>query len=187
MAVGVCHVMRYRLTGTLVALAVLSVTSCSSDSADTKGATSPSPSSVCVVSRLEPGPGSFTPYGLAHAGSLWFSAFGGAAAGTPAQLAGSEPLDGWKLVVHPDPASSGVVELSGMDCATGANVRFCYGSCSYDSRLEASVAVLSVDVGAHLDYTGYMLFPGAGLMRLRVTTGGKPSGQTVIRVPPPTT
>jgi hypothetical protein len=39
---------------------------------------------------------------------------------------------------------------------------------------------------AHLDYTGYMLFPGTGLMRLTVTRDGKPSGQTVIRVPPPT-
>jgi hypothetical protein len=90
------------------------------------------------------------------------------------------------VVVHPDPASSGVVELSGTDCATGAIVRFCYGGCSWDSRLQASVAVLRVDVGAHLDYTGYMLFPGTGLMRLTVTKDGKPSGQTVIGVPPPT-
>jgi hypothetical protein len=177
---------RVRLVGTLVTLAVLSVTGCSSDSIAAKGAPSSSPSSACVVSRLEPGPGSFAPYGLAHAGPLWFSAFGRVAAGAPAQLAGGGPLDGWKLVVHPDPASSGVVELSGTDCATGAIVRFCYGGCSWDSRLQASVAVLGIDAGAHLDYTGYMLFPASGLMRLTVTTDGKPSGQSVILVPPPT-
>ena len=177
---------RFRLAGTLVTLVVLSVTSCSSDSIATKGAPSPLPSSACVVSRLEPGPGSFAPYGLAHAGPLWFSAFGRVAAGTPAQLADGGPLDGWKLVVHPDPSSSGVVDLSGSDCATGTIVRFCYVNCTWDSRSQASVAVLSVDVGAHLDYTGYMLFPGTGLMRLTVTKGGKPLGQTVIRVLPPT-
>jgi hypothetical protein len=108
------------------------------------------------------------------------------AAGTSAQLADGGPLDGWKVVVHPDPTSSGVVELSGADCMTGAIVRFCYGSCSWDSRSQASVAVLRVDVGAHLDYTGYMLFPETGLMRLTVTKDGKPSGQTVIGVRPPT-
>ena len=177
---------RVRLAGTVVTLAVLSVTGCSSDSTATKGAPSSSPTSACVVSRLEPGPGSFAPYGLAHAGPLWFSAFGMVAAGTPAQLADGGPLDGWKLVVHPDPASSGVVELSGTDCATGAIVRFCYGGCTWDSRLQAAVAVLRVDVGAHLDYTGYMLFPATGLMRLTVTKDGKPSGQTVIGVLPPT-
>lgn len=186
MAAGACVVIRSRLTGTFVALAVLSVTGCSSDSIGTKGAPSSSTSSACVVSRLEPGPVGFAPYGLAHAGPLWFSAFGRVAAGTPAQLADGGPLDGWKLVVHPDPASSGVVELSGTDCATGAIVRFCYGGCSWDSRFQASVAVLRVDVGAHLDYTGYMVFPATGLMRLTVTKGGKPSGQTVICVPPPT-
>lgn len=175
-----------RLAGTLVTLAVLSVTGCSSDSIATKVAPSSSPSSACVVSRLEPGPGSFTPYGLAHAGPLWFSAFGTVAAGTPAQLADGGHADGWKVVVHPDPAASGVVELSGTDCATGAIVRFCYVGCSWDSRLQASVAVLRVDVGAHLDYTGYMLFPGTGLMRLTVTKDGKASGQTVIGVSPPT-
>ena len=147
---------------------------------------SPSPSVACAVSRLEPGPGSFAPYGLAHSGPLWFSAFGRVAAGTPAQLADGGPLNGWKLVVHPDPESSGVVELSGADCATGAIVRFCYVSCSWASRSQASVAMLRVDVGAHIDYTGYMLFPGTGLMRLTVTKDGKPSGQTVIPVPPPT-
>jgi hypothetical protein len=47
--------------------------------------------------------------------------------------------------------------------------------------------VLRVDVGAHLDYTGYTLFPETGLMRLTVTKDGKPSGHTVIRVPRPTT
>src|ERR1700687_2638347 len=143
---------RFLLAGTLVTLAVLSVTGCSSDSIATKGAPSPSPSSACVVSRLEPGPGSFAPYGLAHAGPLWFSAFGMVAAGTPAELADGGPLDGWKLVVHPDPASSGVVELWGFDCAIGAIFRFCYGGCSWASRLRAAVAVLRVDVGAHLDY-----------------------------------
>jgi len=186
MAAGVCVVMRSRLTGTFVALAVLSVTSCSSDSTASKSTASSSPFLACVVNRLEPGPGGFAPYGLAHAGPLWFSAFGRVGAGTPAELAAGGPLDGWKVVVHPDPASSGVVELSGTDCATGAIVRFCYGGCSWDTRLQASVAVLGVDVGAHLDYTGYMLFPGTGLMRLTVTKAGKPSGQTVIRVPPPT-
>ena len=174
------------LAGTLVTLAVLSVTGCSSDSTATKSALPSSTSSACVVSRLEPGPGTFAPYGLAHAGPLWFSAFGTVAAGTPAQLADGGSLNGWKLVVHPDPASSGVVELSGTDCATGAIVRFCYGTCSWDSRLQASVAVLGVDVGPHLDYTGYMLFPASGLMRLTVTKNGKLSGQCVILVPPPT-
>ena len=42
------------------------------------------------------------------------------------------------------------------------------------------------DAGAHLDYAGYILFPASGLMRLTVTKAGKPSGQSVILVPPPT-
>lgn len=157
----------------------------------TSGAVARSPSPVasatqlpCVASMLELGPAGMAPNGLAHAGPLWFSAFGRFVAGSRAILPpGGGPPDGQKVVIVPDPASSGVVELSGTDCASNAGVRFCYLGCSWNTRLQAAVAVLSVDTPG-LDLTGYMVFPGSGLMRLSVKKNGQLAGETFIQVPP---
>ena len=65
-------------------------------------------------------------------------------------------------------------------------MRFCYTECSWDTRLQAAVARLRIDIGAASDYTGYMIFPSVGLMRLTVSGGSQPLGQTVIDVPPST-
>ncbi len=136
----------------------------------------------CAVSTLEKGPAEFSPYGLAHAGPLWFSAFGQVDPGKPARLAPGGLYDGWKVVIHPD-RGSGVVELSGTACPSGLPVRFCYTACSWDDRSQAAVAALRVDSSSHSDYTGYMVFPSAGLMRLTVSKDSRPAGQTIIDVP----
>lgn len=138
----------------------------------------------CVVSSLQLGPEGFAPYGLARAGPVWISAFGRVDPGTPAVLAaGDAPYDGWKVVVHPDPNSGGTVNLSGTQCSSGKAVRFCYGGCDWNSRLQLSVTKLSVDVSTHLDYTGYMVFPGPGLMRMIASDSHGTLGTVVIEVP----
>ncbi len=146
---------------------------------------SPAPSG-CVVSNLQAGPPSFAPYGLARAGPLWFSAFGRVDPGSPAVLATPNgPYDGWKVVIVPDRSASGTVELTGLQCSSGTLVRFCYSNvgCDWASRLASSTTKLSVDAGGHLDYTGYMVFPGPGLMRLTVSNAETVLGNVVIEVP----
>jgi hypothetical protein len=66
------------------------------------------------------------------------------------------------VVIHPDPKATGTIDLSGTQCASGKAVRFCYDSCDWIARLQRSVVTLAVNVGRHLDYTGYMVFPGPG-------------------------
>lgn len=146
---------------------------------------SPAPSG-CVVSNLQAGPPGFAPYGLARAGPLWFSAFGRVDPGGPAVLATpNEPYDGWKVVIVPDPRASGSVELTGLQCSSGTTVRFCYSNagCDWASRLTSSTTKLSVDASQHLDYTGYMVFPGPGLIRLSVSNAQSLLGSVVIQVP----
>lgn len=146
---------------------------------------SPAPSG-CVVSSLQAGPPGFAPYGLARAGPLWFSAFGRVDPGTPAVLATPNgPYDGWKVVIVPDHSATGTVELTGLQCSSGTTVRFCYSNvgCDWSSRLTSSTTKLSVDAGGHLDYTGYMVFPGPGLMRLAVSNAETMLGSVVIEVP----
>jgi hypothetical protein len=156
---------------------------CSNTSADLPHA-SPSDAATCAVSSLEKGPDEFSSFGITHAGPIWFSAFGQMQPGTNARLvAGGGPYDGWKVVIHPARGSTGIVELSGLACATGSVVRFCYTDCSWDRRLQVAVTNLRIDTGAASDYTGYMIFPSSGLMRLRVSKGSQPLGQTVIDVP----
>jgi hypothetical protein len=139
---------------------------------------------ACVVSQLQPAPDASDPYGLARAGPIWFSAFGRVPPGTPATLAsGGEPYDGWKVVIHPDPKAAGIVNVSGFQCSSKKAVRFCYGSCDWNSRLQHSVASLPVNVGSHLDYTGYMVFPGPGLMHLSASDSHGVAGTVVIEVP----
>ena len=141
---------------------------------------------ACSVSTLQLGPEGFAPYGLARAGPVWISAFGRVDPGTPATLAGSGPYDGWKVVIHPDPKSSGTVDLTGTQCSTGKAIRFCYAGCDWTSRtsrLQSSVAKLNVDISSHLDYTGYMVFPGPGLMRLSALKSQGNLGTVVIEVP----
>ena len=95
------------------------------------------------------------------------------------------PDDGWKVFIHPDPESTGTVNLSGAQCSSGTAVRFCYSnnSCDWASRLQSNVAILPVDVAGHRDYTGYMVFPGQGLMRLSVSDSHGVVGTSVIEVP----
>jgi hypothetical protein len=140
----------------------------------------------CNLSMLLVGPEGFAPYGLARAGPLWFSAFGRVDPGTPARLATPNgPYDGWKVVIHPDPEGAGTVDLSGTQCSTGTAVRFCYSNnaCDWTSRLQSSVVTLPVNVTSHLDYTGYMVFPGPGLMRLSASDSHGVVGVVVIEVP----
>jgi hypothetical protein len=138
----------------------------------------------CSVSTLELGPDGFDPYGLARAGPIWFSAFGRVSPGTPATLArDGEPYDGWKVVIHPDPNSSGMVDVSGVQCSLGKAVRFCYGACNWNARLQMSVVTLHVNAGSHLDSTGYMVFPGPGLMRLSASDSNGVVSTVVIEVP----
>ncbi len=137
----------------------------------------------CSLSTLQVGPDSFAPYGLARAGPLWLSAFGRVDAGSPATLAADGPYDGWKVVIHPDSKASGTSNLTGLQCSTGKAVRFCYDSCEWTTRLQNSVVTLAVNVGRHLDYTGYMVFPGPGLMRLTASDLGGPIASVVIEVP----
>jgi hypothetical protein len=163
-----------------VALIIAALVACSPT--PEKQSSVPSPSGGCILSRLELGPEGFRPYGLARAGSLWFSAFGRVEPGAPAELAASGPYDGWKVVIHPDPGASGIVDLSGAGCSTDTAIRFCYGGCSWDTRRSAIVS-LRVDLSDKGDRTGYMVFPGPGLMRLTVSKGGAVLGNVVISVP----
>lgn len=166
----------------LVALALLSA-GCSLNGGQGVVSQTP-PEHSCTVSTLELGPDGFDPYGLARAGPVWFSAFGRVNPGTPAQLApGGGPYDGWKVVIHPDPKAGGVVNLSGVQCSSGAAIRFCYSGCNWDTRLRTSVAAMTVDVGDHRDYTGYMVFPGPGLMRLTATDSHGVVASVVLDVP----
>jgi hypothetical protein len=65
-------------------------------------------------------------------------------------------------------------------------VRFCYESCdstTRNGRLKTSSPTLRVDAGQHLDHTGYMVFPGPGLMRFSVTDSSGATATVVIEVP----
>lgn len=140
----------------------------------------------CSLSTLQVGPDGFAPYGLARAGPLWFSAFGRVDPGAPATLAaGGGPYDGWKVVIHPDANAKGTVSLAGTQCSTGKTVRFCYSAtgCDWASRLQSSVSTLPVNVSGRLDYTGYVVFPGPGLMRLNASDSSGIVGAVVIEVP----
>src|SRR5437763_8215509 len=77
------HDMMRRL---LVVLAVqLVAVGCSGPSGESPHA-SPSTAAICAVSSLEKGPDEFSPFGLAHAGPIWFSAFGQVKPGTLARF-----------------------------------------------------------------------------------------------------
>ena len=145
-------------------------------------ATTSSTDGSCTVSKLVLGPEGFAPYGLARAGPVWFSAFGRVDPGAPATLAATGPYDGWKIVIHPDPKASGNADVTGVQCSSGKAVRFCYVACNWDTRLDAPTK-LQVDIGRHGDYTGYMVFPGPGLMRLTATELTGEMHTVVIEVP----
>lgn len=169
----------------MIGAIVLISAACSTGTGPPVANQSPSPK-ACVVSTLQTGPDGFAPYGLARAGPLWFSAFGRVDPGTPAVLGTPNgPYDGWKVVIHPDAEAMGTVHLTGVQCSTGKTVRFCYSSngCDWTSRTQSSVDQLPVEVGSHLDYTGYMVFPGPGLMQLRVSDPQGTVGTVVIEVP----
>jgi hypothetical protein len=139
--------------------------------------------SQCALSTLQADPHSSDPYGSLPLGPLWIP-FGRMSPGSPAMLAeGAGSYDGWKVVIHPDASATGTVNLSGVQCSSGKQVRFCYEGCDWDSRLKASVVTLTVYVGRHLDYTGYMVFPGPGLTRLGATDSHGLIGTVVIEVP----
>lgn len=166
----------------LVVMVLLGV-GCSPSSEQPTANPTPSEQS-CSLSTLQPSPEASDPYGLARAGPLWFSAFGRVSPGTPARLAeGGGPYDGWKVVIHPDPKATGTVHLFGIQCSSGKAVRFCYDSCDWTGRLHKSVVTLDVSVGRHLDYTGYMVFPGSGLMRLSALDLSGVVATVVIEVP----
>ncbi len=155
---------------------------CSQGESQRHAITTPADGS-CIISKLVLGPEGFAPYGLARAGPVWFSAFGRVYPLAPAILAEAGPYEGWKVVIHPDPKSTGTAQVSGVQCSTGKAVRFCYRGCNWSDRLTASVLTLNVDVGRHSDYTGYMVFPGPGLMLLTVTDSTGTANTVVIEVP----
>jgi hypothetical protein len=178
MARGVERAMVAR--GVSLAVALCLAISCNSpDTRQITKNTAPSPLS-CTVSALEPDPNS--QYGLARAGPLWFSAFGRVAPGTPARLANGESYDGWKVVIHPDPKATSPASLSGVQCSSGKPIRFCYAGCRWNDRLNAPLT-LTVRTEPHLDHTGYMVFPGPGLMRFSVTDSSGATANVVIEVP----
>lgn len=149
--------------------------------------TSQSTSAVCAVSRLQPGPVDFNSgRGLARAGPLWFSAFGDSKPGSPARLdMGGGLYNGSKVVIHPDAQAKGVLRLTGIQCGSGIAVKFCYqkSGCTWETRLNASVLTLLVDLGLKSDYHGYMLFPGPGAMKLTVANETGTLGSTTIEIP----
>lgn len=161
--------------------ASLLIAGCSEGESQRQAITTPAEGS-CTVSKLVLGPDGFAPYGLARAGPVWFSAFGRVDPGAPATLGATGPYDGWKVVIHPDPKAAGTANLSGVQCSSGKPVRFCYDGCNWNERLNAPVK-LPVNVGRHLDYTGYMVFPGPGLMRLSATDSVGVVATVVIEVP----
>lgn len=106
-------------------------------------------------------------------------------AGSPAQLADGGRIDGWKVLIHPDPSASGIVLLTGEDCNSRAAVKFCYvqAGCTWEMRQDASVASLEIDLTKKSDYNGYMLFPTHGLVRLIVSDASRAIGTVTIDVP----
>jgi hypothetical protein len=165
----------------LVCLIAVSLLTAGCSQSEPQATTSPTEGS-CTVSKLVLGPEGFAPYGLARAGPVWFSAFGRVDPGAPATLAATGPYDGWKIVIHPDPKASGTAGVTGVQCSSGKAVRFCYVGCNWDTRLNAPTK-LQVDIGRHGDYTGYMVFPGPGLMRLTATDSTGATHSVVIEVP----
>lgn len=139
----------------------------------------------CRPSALQRGPGEYSNKALAKAGPLWLSAFGDATPGSPAQLADGGPIDGWKVLIHPDPSAVGIVRITGEDCTSRAKVKFCYvqAGCTWEMRLNASVASLDIDLTKKSDYNGYMLFPSHGLVRLIVSDASRALGTVTIDVP----
>jgi hypothetical protein len=156
---------------------------------------SPSVRATCAaVSDLEVYPyadsSEFTGYGLARAQHVWFSAFGPVRGGKAVidVFAVSAPT---KVVIHADPDLKEAVELIGVECSTGGQLRFCYNqsdNCGLFSKSLAAEEMASKGFDhlsvsrASADYTGYMLFPRPGRYRLSVQSGSTEVGSTTIAV-----
>jgi hypothetical protein len=140
---------------------------------------------ACEPSILQPGPRDYNSKAMAKAGPIWLSAFGDAVPGGPARLADGGRLDGWKVLIHPDPNAAGTAVLTGKDCESGEAIRFCYtqAGCTWDTRLDASVALLEIDLSKKTDFNGYMLFPKTGLMHLKVSIAARDVGSVTLDVP----
>lgn len=175
---------------TLAALPLL-LTACRGaaiTTAPTATATAAGTAACGPVSTLEPN-ASMGGYALAHAGPLWFSAFGRVRSG-PAVIGDFAPGGPTKVVIRPDPSLQGPVELRGAACADGTLLHFCYlqGSCGFTGQpvspavlAQRGQAVLTVAPGGG-DDTGYMLFPRAGKYRLVVTAGARVVGEVVLLI-----
>ena len=146
---------------------------------------------VCPdVSNLEPN-ADWGGYGLAHAGPLWFSAFGQVRSGK-AVITDFSPGYPTKVVIHPDASLQGSMQLQGFNCETGQVLHFCYGegTCGFTGQqvTEAELSQRGVAVATiqgHLDATGYILFPQPGFYRLWVEQDGQEVGSVVMQVTGP--
>lgn len=135
----------------------------------------------------------FTGFALAHAWHVWFSAFGPVPNGKAViTLFGSGVPT--KVVIHTDSDLSQPVVLTGIECSTGAALRFCYNqpdNCGLIGKLftpdelaRQGADQLSMSSTVSLDYTGYMLFPRAGKYRLSVKSGDRELGSVTLGVGP---
>ncbi len=141
------------------------------------------------VSDLEPNP-DFDGVALAHAGPVWFSAFGRVQSGK-AIVAGFTPGRPTKVLIHPDPSNRELAYIKGADCAIGKPLRFCYlmGDCGFEAKTVSESDLgrmgddtITIDPRRPGDLVGYMLFPRPGKYRVWVSQGGREVGAVVLQV-----
>lgn len=177
-----------------IVLAVAGIAGCTTASTPPTASISPSPTASCgAVSDLvvvPNGDAEFSGYALAHAGPVWFSAFGPVRSGK-AVLADFFPGVPTKIVIHPDVGTHPEVQVRGIECASGKPFRFCYnqGTCGFSGSpvpgpaFEArGDAVVTIAANQHDDDTGYMLFPRPGKYQVSVEQGSRVLGSVVLQV-----
>lgn len=132
----------------------------------------------------------FKGYALARAGHVWFSAFG------PVRRGKAEIVDfsagiPTKVVIHTDSDLSDRVVLTGIECATGMALHFCYDqadNCGLTDRSHtpdelARQGTNQLNIaGSANDYTGYMLFPRPGNYQLFVRAAAHEVGSVTLSV-----
>lgn len=131
----------------------------------------------------------FGRFGLAEAGPVWFSAFGRVTAGQALlSFSAGTPT---KVVIHADPTLKPPVALTGIECSSNRSLHFCYDqpdgcglvgtTLTADELAQRGFDHLTIG-RASVDYTGYMLFPRAGMYRLSAMSGGAEIGSSTLGV-----
>ena len=184
--------MRRRLwRAPLVVLVALA--SCSNTSGS-PAAKAPAESTCSAVSSLQVYPyndnSGFAGFGMAHAGPIWFSAFGRVTSGQ-AMLADFSPGTPTKVVVHADPTVKPPVVLTGIECETGQALHFCYDQPDNCGLVETKLTAAQLTARGfdHLtidrpgvDHTGYMLFGAPGMYKLSASSAGAELGSSTLGV-----